>query len=317
MLNYGILSIATIIDRFVAGIRETKDGYVKAIASRHIDKAKDAAKRLNIDTYYGSYQELFEDESIDIIYIPTINSSHYYDCKNALLHHKHVIMEKPFTLTTLQAEELFRLARENHCFLMEGQKSVFLPVSKKVKELINQNIIGDIKYIEYKAAFPCEYKEGYWMYDLSLGGGCLYGSASYTIESLLYFFDKPKLSIGGHCIRHHSGIDTLVHICLDINKKISCSSTIIMNSSLKNEAVIYGEKGYIEIPYYWKARDFSVHYNDGQIENYHFDYQSEFRFEIEHAHDCIHKGLIESPIMSFWHTYECVKLVEELQNKLK
>lgn len=317
MFNYGILSTATIIDRFVAGIRESQEGYVKAIASRSIEKAKIAAERLNIDTYYGSYQELFEDKDIDIIYIPTINSSHYNDCKNALLHYKHVIMEKPFTLTAKESEELFELARKNKCFLMEGQKSVFLPVTNKVKEVIESNILGTIKYIEYKAAFPCLYHEGYWMYDLSLGGGCLYGSASYTIESLQYLFNNPSLTINGNCIRHSRGIDTLVHINLDLNNEIACSSTIVMNSSLKNEAVIYGENGYIEIPLYWKAREFSIHLNDGHIDHYHFDYKSEFVFEIKHAHECIRNNLIESPIMSHKNTLECVRLVEELQNKLK
>ena len=54
MIRYGILSTASIVDRFVAGIRESGDGYVQAIASRSLEKAKIAAERLNIDNYYGS-----------------------------------------------------------------------------------------------------------------------------------------------------------------------------------------------------------------------------------------------------------------------
>lgn len=111
MMRYGILSTASIIDRFVAGIRESQDGYVQAIASRTLEQAKIAAQRLNIDCYYGSYEELYQDDAIDIIYIPTVNGLHYRDCKNALLHHKHVIVEKPLTLTVEQAQELFDLAK--------------------------------------------------------------------------------------------------------------------------------------------------------------------------------------------------------------
>ena len=54
MFKYGILSTASIIDRFVAGIRESKDGHVQALASRTLDNAKKAAKRLDINNYYGS-----------------------------------------------------------------------------------------------------------------------------------------------------------------------------------------------------------------------------------------------------------------------
>ena len=59
MFRYGILSTASIIDRFIAGIRESQDSYVQAIASRNLETAKKAAKRLNIENYYGSYGELF------------------------------------------------------------------------------------------------------------------------------------------------------------------------------------------------------------------------------------------------------------------
>ena len=55
MFRYGILSTASIIDRFIAGIRESQDSYVQAIASRNLETAKKAAKRLNIENYYGSY----------------------------------------------------------------------------------------------------------------------------------------------------------------------------------------------------------------------------------------------------------------------
>ena len=201
MFKYGILSTASIIDRFVAGIRESKDGHVQALASRTLDNAKKAAKRLDINNYYGSYEELYKDNDIDIIYIPTVNGYHYRDCKNALKHHKHVIVEKPFTLSIQDAKELFDLAKNNNCFLMEAQKAVFLPSTNKVKQLIDDKIIGELKYIEFKAGFPGQYDYDHWMYNLSLGGGTLNASATYTIEYLQFLFNQPHLQIDGSCIK--------------------------------------------------------------------------------------------------------------------
>ena len=111
MFRYGILSTASIIDRFIAGIRESQDSYVQAIASRNLETAKKAAKRLNIENY-GSYDELLCANNIDIVYIPTVNSQHYENYKKALKHHKHVIVEKTFALTVLEAKELFTLAKK-------------------------------------------------------------------------------------------------------------------------------------------------------------------------------------------------------------
>lgn len=317
MIKYGILSTASIVDRFVEGIRESQDGYVQAIASRTIEKAKEAADRLDIQTYYGSYDELYKDENIDIIYIPTVNGYHYRDCKNALLHHKHVICEKPFTLTVNEAKELFTLAKKNHCFLMEAQKSVFLPTTQKVKQLIDDNIIGPIQYIEFKAGFPHRFDYDHWMYDLSLGGGSLYGSATYTIEYLQYIFDQPHMSIDGSCIKCITGSDELCHFELILNDSILASSTIAMNVTLKNEAVFYGEKGYIVVDHFWKSRQCDLYLYDGTHQHFDFPTKSEFIYEINHIHDCIKKGLPNSPIMNKEKTIETISLVEELYKKWK
>jgi len=77
------------------------------------------------------------------------------------------------------------------------------------------------------------------MYDLSLGGGALYGSATYTIEYLQYLFDHPNLTIDGTCIKCSTGADEICNFQLKINNSILASSTITMNVALKNEAVFY------------------------------------------------------------------------------
>lgn len=315
MIRYGILSTASIIDRFIAGIRETEDGYVQAIASRTIDRAREAAERLNIDTYYGSYEELYNDENIDIIYIPTVNGFHYRDCKNALLHHKHVVMEKPFTLKVEEAHELFELAKKQNCFLMEAQKSIFLPVTLKVKELIENNVIGKVRYIELKAGFPHRFEYDHWMYDLKLGGGALYGSATYTIEYLQFLFNHPTMSIDGSCITCSTGSDEICNFQLKLDNDILVSSTIAMNVGLKNGAIFYGDKGYIEVDHYWKSRKFDVYLNDGTHNHYEYPCDSEFVYEIQHIHDCINKGIIESPIMNKEKTLQAIELVDILYKK--
>lgn len=317
MIRYGILSTASIIDRFIAGVRESCEGEVYAIVSRTIEKAKEAATRLNIEHYYGNYDELYNDKNIDIIYIPTVNGLHYRDCQNALLHHKHVIVEKPFTLTSHEAKELFDLAKEQNCFLMEAQKCVFLPTTLKLKELIDQDVIGEIKYIELKAGFPGRFDYDHWMYDLSMGGGALYGSATYTIEYMQYLFDHPHLNIDGSCLQCPTQADEICNFQLKMNDRILVSSTIAMNVALKNEAVFYGEKGYIVIPNYWKSNQLDIYFNDGQHQHFDFPYQSEFVYEVNHIHDCLKQGLLTSPIMTKDKTIEACHLVELLYQKWK
>ena len=315
MIKYGILSTASIVERFVNGIKESPDGQVVALASRSLPKAQQLAQKLGIETYYGSYEELFDDDHIDVIYIPTVNSLHYRDCKNALAHHKHVIVEKPFVLKPQEAEELFALAKKQHCFLMEGQKSVFLPTNRKIYELIHQNLIGDIKYIELKASFPGRFDYDHWMYDLTMGGGALYGSATYTIELLQYLFDDPQMTISGSAITCSTGADEICSFQLILDRKILVSSTIAMNVATRNEAIFYGEKGYIAVTNYWKSNQFDVVLNDGKTYHFNFPYNSEFVYEINHINSSIKQGLLQRPIMNAKRTVTTVALVDELYQK--
>lgn len=315
MIRYGILSTASIVERFVKGIRESQDGEVYAIASRTIDKAKETAQSLHIEHYYGSYEELYQDEQVDVIYIPTVNGLHYRDCKNALLHHKHVIVEKPLSLTSYEAKELFELAKIQNCFLMEAQKCVFLPTTLQLKKIIDNHIIGDIHYIELKAGFPGRFGYDHWMYDLSMGGGSLYGSATYTIEFLQYLFDDPHLSIAGSCLKCPTGSDDICNFQLKINNHILVSSTIAMNVPLKNESVFYGDKGYIVIPNYWKSSQMDIYFHNGETKHFDFPYQSEFVYEIEHIHQCLDQNLLTSPIMNPNKTIETCSLVETLYHQ--
>ena len=88
------------------------------------------AKELAIPVAYGSYEELCKDETIDIIYIPTYNQGHYSAAKLALSQGKPVLLEKPFTLNTAEAEELFAIAQEQG--VSNGSSEVcLLPITQK------------------------------------------------------------------------------------------------------------------------------------------------------------------------------------------
>ena len=315
MLNYGILSTASITARYIAGVRESEEGYVYGIASRTLEAAKKYAQEHDIEHYYGSYKECIDDENIDIIYIPSMNAIHYEWAKYALQCHKHVVVEKPFVIRPEEAIELFELAKENNCFLMEAQKSVFLPTTLKLKELLEEKAIGDLKYIELTAGFPGRFPDNHWMTDLSQGGGALYGSCTYTVEFLSFLFNEPTFEYSANFIKGKKTADDVVNFKLLFND-IIVSSTISMCCTLRNEAVFYGTKGYIIVPNYWKSKGLDVIYPDHK-EHYDFPYTSEFVYENNHIQECIKKGLVESPVMNKEKTIYTVQLVENMYKSYK
>lgn len=314
MLHFGILSTASIASRFIAGIEESGKGKVIAIASRSLEKATTAANELNIPKAYGSYDELFMDEEVDVVYIPTINNIHYRDAKKALQHNKHVVVEKPFTLDVDEAKELFELAKSKNLFIMETQKSVFLPTSNKTKQLIEDGVIGEIKYIELRAGFPARFNYDHWMYDLNAGGGSLNGSATYTIELMQHLFNHPTIKADGVCIKGVTNADEICNFSLIMNDTILVSSTITMNVAIENELVIYGTKGSIRVPSFWKANKVILTVNE-LTTVFDYPYQSEFVYEVLHIQECIEQGLSESPIMNKEKTIETIQIVNDLHKK--
>ena len=92
--------------------------------------------------------DIFDDPSIDAVYLATPVSSHYSLVKRALESEKHVLIEKPLATTVDQAEELLELADANGLTLMVGHTFVFSPPVRKVKELIDAGLVGPIYYVE-------------------------------------------------------------------------------------------------------------------------------------------------------------------------
>ena len=93
---------------------------------------------------YGSYTELVADVDVDIVYIATPASHHFQNAMLAVQFRKHVLCEKPFTMTAAQAETLVATARAKERFLMEALWTRFFPLSAKVQELVLSDTIGTV-----------------------------------------------------------------------------------------------------------------------------------------------------------------------------
>lgn len=309
-IRYGIVSTASIVPRFVAGVKASQTGEVAAIASRELVKAQAMATALEIPKAYGSYEELYADSTIDLIYVATYNQGHYPVAKAALLAGKHVLVEKPFALTLDEAEELFALAKEKQLFLMEAQKAVFLPIIQKIKTLLTQAVIGSVHYVRAFMTYP-NVEKITWFSSLASGGGALYGSASYPLEYLHYLFNSPIAEVAGTAVLSKGSSDRQCDLSLLLENKLQSHVLISVNFLAPNELVIYGDQGRIEIPDFWKAQRAKI-IKEGQVEEIELLHENEFVFEIEHVNDCLAKGLLESPIVTAEMTLQTVELVEKM-----
>lgn len=307
-MNYGIVSTASIVSRFIEAIKLSEDK-AYAISSRDINKAQVLKEKFGLEKAYGSYEEMYKDENVDIVYIATPNPCHYEEIMKALSYGKHVVCEKPMCLKSEEVKECFQYAKEKNLFLMEAQKSVFLPVSERLKEIIEDKELGKLRLVDMSSSFDSP--KASWMYEPSQGG-VVYGSANYTLEYLDYLIEPKSINVEAIMHKEERGaVDQVsMNIMLD---DILISSKISMGFRTKDVAYFYFEDGYVEIENYWKARKLNVVGESVDVEYYPEDF--EMIYEIEHIRDCIDQGLIQSDVMSESRTLMCVSEVEKMMNK--
>ncbi len=294
-LRYGILSTSSIAPRFIAAVREAGAGEIVAVSSRTLQKAQEKAEAWNIPTAYGSHEVLLADENINIVYISAVNSQHYPLAKMALEAGKHVICEKPCTTTVEDTRLLFALAREKGLFLMEAQKMLFLPAIQEVKRRLDAGELGKIFMAELSQSFSAGYNT--WQFDKALGGGTLLSSGIYGVQLLQWLFGEIE-TLGGVCSAYAGGGEWQYVLSGKMKKDILFSIENSTGAVLANTARIYGEKGYIEIPEYWKAREAVFYINGKEPEKAAFPCKYELKYEAAHIADCIEKGLLNSPVVT-------------------
>ena len=108
------------------------------------------AKNIYIEqvNYELNYNSLLKDKSIDAIAIAVETSGHYKIAKEALLSGKHIYVEKPFTSTVEEAEELKSLALARKLIIHVNHIMIFHPIIRKIKSMITSNEVGDILYMD-------------------------------------------------------------------------------------------------------------------------------------------------------------------------
>ena len=319
MKNVGILGLGNIANRVAKGVLCSQKANLYAVASRNIDKAKKFADKYGANTYYGNYEEMLKDSSVDLVYICTPNIFHYEQIKLCLSHGKHVICEKPMVKDEVQVRELFALARKQGCFLMEAEKTMFTPLNKKVKEMIEEGVIGKLHTI--RAQYCSEGLDGlpedHWVLGEGFGG-CTYDIGVYPICASHFYADAKMKEFQAEAVRNPEfncdfGMDADIFYENGIYANVRANW--FYQAENKGKAVLVGEKGYLEIPAYWKGTQAYLH-KAGQVTEIVVDMESDFEGEITHAIECIENGLLESPILGEEMSVEIIRVVEAVQKNV-
>src|SRR6202140_1036019 len=138
-LRWGILSTAKIgVKKVIPGMQKGEFCEVAAIASRDLRRAQETARTLGVAKAYGSYEELLADPQIDAIYNPLPNQLHVPWSIKAAEAGKHVLCEKPLSLTVAEAKSLLAVRARTGVKIGEAFMIRSYPQWLRLRELLNE-----------------------------------------------------------------------------------------------------------------------------------------------------------------------------------
>jgi dTDP-3,4-didehydro-2,6-dideoxy-alpha-D-glucose 3-reductase len=192
----GILGCANIALRSIIPSIKSFDRFILlGIASRDVVKAQSVAKEVGC-CIYRDYDELLNDESIEIVYIPLPTGLHYQWIYKALNKGKHVLCEKSLACTYEEVINLTNIAREKQLLLFENFQFRFHSQQVWVKQLLERKELGEIRCFRSSFGFPPFADKGNFRYSKSLGGGSLLDAGAYTLKAMQFILPNCNFTLG-------------------------------------------------------------------------------------------------------------------------
>lgn len=185
-VRIGILGAARIAPAaLIRPARAVAEAEVVTVAARDPERARRFAAKHGIPAVHDTYDDVLADPGVDAVYIPLPNGLHGEWTLRALQAGKHVLCEKPFTANAPEAEDVAAAAAGSDRVVMEAFHWRYHPLATRVRELLDDGAVGDVRRIEAALCFPLP-RPGDIRYDYGLAGGATMDVGCYTIHQLRF-----------------------------------------------------------------------------------------------------------------------------------
>lgn len=315
MFKVGIIGAGWIAEKMTAALAPLDDYCVYAIASRSIDKAKSFAERWGVEKAYGSYEEMVADKDVDLVYIATPHSHHFPHAMLAVNAGKPVLVEKAFTANAAQAEELIAAARAKGLFITEAIWTRYMPLSHKIREIMESGMIGKPRLLTATLSYMMEFKERILRPDLC--GGALLDLGVYALNFARMYFGKDIVKTVSNCHVGPTGVDLQECISLSFadGKMANLQAgTLCLND---RQGIINGTEGYIRVDNINCPEVVEVYRNYELVERHvkPDDMVNGYEYQVVECRRCIEEGLVESPMMPHDETISIMKQMDQLRKE--
>lgn len=311
----GIIGCGHIAEKMAATLKEMPEVESYAVASRSIGKANEFASKWGFTKAYGSYEELASDNAVDLVYIATPHSHHYEHARLCILNGRPVLCEKSFTANASQAEDLIKLAEEKKVFITEAIWTRYMPLSIKMKEIIDEGVIGTPYSLYASLGYVLDKVERVLRPELA--GGALLDIGVYTLNFAAMAFGTEIAEMKSVCKLLPTGTDAQESISLLYNDGKIASLLSTVNAQTERMGIISGDKGRIIVENINCPESIKVYDTEYKLtaEYPAPKHITGFEYQVRASLEAIENGWLESPYMPHKETIRIMKQMDELRKE--
>ena len=315
-MNVGIIGAGNIAGTMALTLKGMKQVCCYAVAARDKERAEAFAKKYGVKKAYGSYEEMLQDEKVELVYVSTPHSHHFEHAKLCIDHGKPVLCEKAFCANSAQAKELLSYAREKGVFLTEAIWTRYMPFLKTIREVLASGVIGEPKLLSANLSYPVS--EAPRMQEPELAGGSLLDLGVYTLHFAAMLFGKEVKSIQAVCTYTEKGMDEQDSITLMFEDGRMAVLNCSMLSVGDRKGMIQGTKGCMVIENINNFESLTVYDADHKKTAFYKRPKqiTGYEYEVEACVEAVRKGWLEYPDIPHEETLRIMRQMDEIREKL-
>lgn len=314
-IKWGILGCGKIAGKFAADLKLVAGATCHAVASLQPGRARAFADQHGFTHAYSTYEDLCTSD-VDVIYVATPHGFHFNHASLCLRHGKAVLCEKAFTLNELDTRKLTELAQSKQVFLMEAFWTRFIPQFQKLQSLLADDAIGEIRTISADFGFKSPEPKPQRLWDPVLGGGSLLDVGIYPVFLATTLLGEPD-QVAAVMSPYDTGVDEQIAMSLHFSSGAVASLNSSFASDTPVEAVITGTKGAIRLTNRFHNPSSHIFLSIGEDPAQEVPVEREsgygYQFEARHVQDCLQKGLIQSPVLTWSDSLRLMRTLDRIR----
>ena len=276
IVKWGIIGLGNIAYEFAKAFNSSDNAQLIALASKSEDKLDEFGKNFNIkkENLFNSYEEIIENNNIDIFYIALTNNLHFDVILKLLEKKRNILVEKPAFLKIEEAEFIFNKKNFKNVFFSEAYMYLYHPQFIEVINTIKSGQIGNMIEMETNFGTNLIYKKNFFgikktkfdtrkrIFNKGLGGGVIFDLGCYTTSmSLMIASLIENIEISNFKLENiqtdylNKNLDVNSSAIINFNNRFYSKIKTSFSKKIGNKTIILGDQGQITIEDSWNPNN--------------------------------------------------------------